>query len=262
MITRKNLSHGMQRMILAVIALVLLPLTVFGENESDQEKYYYDSYEVATVNNPDAKDRLHLRTKAYGSAKSMGKYYNGTIVVLLPDNQKDAEWSHVRIGDIEGYMESRYLAFGDEAAQVESAQPEVTIENQTGKGLNLRSGQSIDSDVICLLENGTQATVLGVLENWLHVQVGYDTGYIRITGTNPRVPYTYGTPSAGSGQARITANCSAFAEPTADARIVCNLFVDEVFPLRRIQNGYAQIEVDGSAVWVKMNNIERIGEKQ
>ena len=74
MITRKNLSHGMQRMILAVIALVLLPLTVFGENESDQEKYYYDSYEVATVNNPDAKDRLHLRTKAYGSAKSMGKY--------------------------------------------------------------------------------------------------------------------------------------------------------------------------------------------
>lgn len=41
MITRKNLSHGMQRMILAVIALVLLPLTVFGENESDQEKYYY-----------------------------------------------------------------------------------------------------------------------------------------------------------------------------------------------------------------------------
>ena len=61
MITRKNLSHGMQRMILAVIALVLLPLTVFGENESDQEKYYYDSYEVATVNNPDAKDRLQYK---------------------------------------------------------------------------------------------------------------------------------------------------------------------------------------------------------
>ncbi len=246
--------------VLMVLILSLLPVGAISEVA--EERYYYEGYNVAVVSNPDAKDRLHLRTHAYGSAKSLGKYYNGTIVVLLPDNQKDAECSHVRIGDIEGYMESRYLAFGDDSAQVESAQPEVTIENQAGKGLNLRSRQSIDSDVICLLENGTQVTVLGVREDWLHVQLGYDTGYIRITGTNPRVPYTYGTPGAGSGQARIIANCSAFAEPTADARIVCNLFVDEVFPLRKIQNGYAQIEVDGSAVWVKMNNIERIGEKQ
>lgn len=116
--------------------------------------------------------------------------------------------------------------------------------------------------MICLLENGTQVTVLGVSEDWLHVQVGYDIGYIRITGTNPRVPYTYGTPGAGSGQARITANCSAYAAPSADARVVCSLFVGEVFPLRKTQNGYAQIEVDGAAVWVKISNIERISEKQ
>ena len=255
--TRKKICN-----ICVLMVLILSLLPVGAISEVAEERYYYEGYNVAVVSNPDAKDRLHLRTHAYGSAKSLGKYYNGTIVVLLPDNQKDAEWSHVRIGDIEGYMESRYLAFGDDSAQVESAQPVVTIENQAGKGLNLRSRQSIDSDVICLLENGTQVTVLGVRGDWLHVQLGYDTGYIRITGTNPRVPYTYGTPGAGSGQARIIANCSAFAEPTADARIVCNLFVDEVFPLRKIQNGYAQIEVDGSAVWVKMNNIERIGEKQ
>ena len=33
---------------------------------------------VATVLNPDPKDRLHLRTAAYGSAPALGKCYNGT----------------------------------------------------------------------------------------------------------------------------------------------------------------------------------------
>ena len=223
--------------------------------------WYYNGYSTAVVNNPDPKDRLHLRKNAYGSADSLGKYYNGTVVVVLPDNKDNAEWIHVHIGNTEGYMEAKYLAFQASAGQIVSAQPIVTIDNASGTGLNLRAGQSTDSAVIRLLPNGDQVTVLGLSEDWLHVQAGDDTGYIRITGTSPRVPYTYGTPGGDESLARITVNCSAYAEPSATARTVCNLFAGETFSLKKTQNGYAQIEVDGAAVWVKASSVERIKEQ-
>ncbi|MDO5325395.1 MAG: SH3 domain-containing protein [Clostridia bacterium] len=223
--------------------------------------WHYAGYNTAVVNNPDAKERLHLRKNAYGSADSLGKYYNGTVAVVLPDNKDGAEWAHVRIGNTEGYMEAKYLAFQEAANQIVSAQPVVTIDNPSGTGLNLRAGQSTDSAVIRLLPNGVQVTVMGLSEDWLHVQAGEDTGYIRITGTSPRVPYTYGTPGGDGSLARITVNCFAYAEPNANARAVCNLFIGEAFPLARTQNGYAQIEVDGAAVWIRTSCIERIKEQ-
>ena len=46
---------------------------------ASDSNWYYAGYNTAVVNNPDAKDRLHLRKNAYGSADSLGKYYNGTF---------------------------------------------------------------------------------------------------------------------------------------------------------------------------------------
>ena len=139
----------------------------------------------------------------------------------------------------------------------------MTVDNQAGSGLNLRSGQSIDSAVIRLLENGVQVTVLGVSEDWLHVRVGDDIGYIRITGTSPRIPYTYGTPGISNAQitsrvtqARITKNCSGYSDPGNAARAVCSLFEGESFPFLGMRNGYAKIEVDGGDIWVKTSDVE------
>ena len=72
------------------------------------------------VNNPDPADRLHLRAKAAGDAKSLGKYYNGTPVYVL--EQKGA-WAHVSIFGIEGWMMKKYLAFGDAMHSVAPALP-------------------------------------------------------------------------------------------------------------------------------------------
>ena len=246
---------------MVVIALNAAARQITQPAAASDSLLYYAGYNTAVVNNPDPKDRLHLRKNAYGSADSLGKYYNGTVAILLPDNRDNAEWAHVRIGETEGYMEAKYLLFGNAGQQVISAQPIVTIDNASGTGLNLRAGQSTDSAVIRLLPNGAQVTVMGLSEDWLHVQAGDDTGYIRITGTSPRVPYTYGTPGGDGGLARITVNCSAYAEPNANARTVCNLFAGETFSLKKTQNGFAQIEVDGAAVWVRTSSVERIKEQ-
>ncbi len=65
----------------------------------------------ATPNNPDPADRLNLRQAPKTSAGSLGKYYNGAPVEVL---EKGAEWCRVRVGAAEGWMMTKYLAFGDD----------------------------------------------------------------------------------------------------------------------------------------------------
>lgn len=72
-----------------------------------------DADAYAFVNNDNPKDRLHLREKPDRKAKSLGKFYNRTPVLIL---SWDGDWAHVRIGagdaNLEGYMMTRYLVRG------------------------------------------------------------------------------------------------------------------------------------------------------
>ena len=74
----------------------------------------------ATPNNPNPNDRLNLREQPDRGSGSLGKYYNGAPVQVLSHGK---EWSHVRVGGTEGYMMTRYLAFGPKMQAVKSACP-------------------------------------------------------------------------------------------------------------------------------------------
>ena len=69
----------------------------------------------ATPNNPNPEDRLNLRERPDKKSGSLGKFYNGTPLEVL---EKGKEWTRVRIGAREGYMMTRYLAFGRDMANV------------------------------------------------------------------------------------------------------------------------------------------------
>ena len=78
----------------------------------------------AVVSNPDARDRLHLRTHPKKGAQSLGKFYNGTPVRVL---EELGEWCHVCIGldgQLEGYMMTKYLTFGKQMDAVDWAFPQ------------------------------------------------------------------------------------------------------------------------------------------
>jgi SH3 domain protein len=79
-----------------------------------------DTSDWAVVNNPNPADRLHLRVKADRSAKSLGKYYNGTPVRIL---ETKGEWVHVDVFGVTGWMMKEYLVFGTAGHAVEAAFP-------------------------------------------------------------------------------------------------------------------------------------------
>ena len=77
----------------------------------------------AVVRNPDPADRLHLRVRPDRSAESLGKFYNGTPLRVLG---QEGEWTRVALGTDgqEGWMMTRYLAFGSEMDKVAPAFPD------------------------------------------------------------------------------------------------------------------------------------------
>ena len=84
----------------------------------------------AVVNNPDSKDRLHLRTAPKKGADSLGKFYNGTPVQVI---EELGDWCHVRIGldgHLEGYMMTRYLAFDTKMDKVVCVYPDKVIREE------------------------------------------------------------------------------------------------------------------------------------
>lgn len=158
----------------------LTPRLQFGSTEIVSEA----APGIAYVHNPNPQDRLNLRTQPNKDAPSLGKYYNGTSVSLLSSESNG--WYRVKIGSLEGYMQGKYLSLNQ---SVPSAQPTVTVQDASGTGLNLHSGQSTRSTSLGFYKNGTRVTVLGLSKSWCHVQVDGQTGFMLLSCLSPRLQF-------------------------------------------------------------------------
>ena len=141
---------------------------------------------TAVVSNPNPQDRLHLRgsiSPGGSGGSSVAKFYNG-VIVEVQSYLFDGDWAFVKIGagmgEVYGYMQTRYLAFGDEAIGVQPAMPGMRVANPVSTDrLNLRTGPSATAVSIQKYANDTPVTVLGVrTDGWVYVMVDGVTGYM------------------------------------------------------------------------------------
>ena len=142
----------------------------------------------AVVNSMDPLTRQNLYKSPRSSAESLGKYFNGVAVTAL--DQPNNTWTRVRVGSLEGYMETASLAFDVKPGSVPSMIPEVTVDNREDPGLNLRAEQSFQSETLAAYSNGTRVRVLGVTEDFVHV-VTQDgrTGFMMAWGVSPQISF-------------------------------------------------------------------------
>ena len=139
-----------------------------------------DAAHWATVCNPDAKDRLHLRAAPQKSAASLGKCWNGTPVRVL---NRPGAWAKVRLGNeihgLTGWMMAKYLSFGDAASKVKRAFPEKTVqEAYLGKNAFRDIAMTMPSPLF--LSEYDDFFVVGVVENSLYLLLDVDgnVGYV------------------------------------------------------------------------------------
>ncbi len=130
----------------------------------------------ATPNNPNHRDRLHLRAAPREDAVSLGKYYNGTPIKVLEYGET---WTHVSIFDIEGYMMSAYLSFGKDMVNAVNGLYRVAIVE---KQAELYEWPADDAQHTTIYpERGI--LILGDIGNeWVHIwstETG-ESGYLRV----------------------------------------------------------------------------------
>lgn len=134
-----------------------------------------DSY--AVVNNPNPEDRLNLREQPSRRSTSLVKYFNGTVVDII--EEEDDTWVFVHIGQTSGYMMKAYLA--DPGAGVEPCTPVAVISDPYSRYQWLRSSTLSGAAYLVCLPVGSQVTVLGLTKTHAHVQVGGITGYLPLS---------------------------------------------------------------------------------
>jgi len=107
--------------------------------------------------------RLNLRQSANSSSKSLGLYNSGSWVQVLFRGQSG--FAQVKTMDgKQGYMAESYLNFG--------ASPSgATVRYASGGYVNLRSGPSLDYDVLMRVTSGTTITIMNDSYEWNYVAV-------------------------------------------------------------------------------------------
>lgn len=163
--------------------------------EGLRQKNAFDGAALAIVNSPDPYTRVHLRQSDSRDSKSLGKYYSGVVVRIL--QQLGVSWTGVRIGSLEGFMETSQLVLDGPVGSVPSAIPTVLVSYQDGFSLTLRAGQSYQSEKQGAVQNGQPVRVLGVTEEFAHVLTEEGkTGFMMASGLDPQPVYADVAPAA------------------------------------------------------------------
>lgn len=157
-------------------------------------------------------DRVKLRASPSQTAAVLGQYFANVRVAVL---EAGADWSHVRVGNREGYMMSRYLQAAQGEASGEQGVPGAVLAVQGG--LCVYAEPSDGSAVLGTLPDGS-VTVLGTVgSDWLHVVWSHagenQTGFVSSGGVSQAgILSTVKVQASEAGlrvNLRATPNCDA-----------------------------------------------------
>ena len=132
-----------------------------------------DNMHNAWIYSQDPAKRLHLRKGPGRGYDSLGRYYSGVEVVMLPHMPNSTMgWSKVHIEDAIGYVMDDYLDFSSDYNGREWLPPLGTVRGVNSGGLNLREQPSTESTVVASYPNGEKVEILGIVDSlWAHVRL-------------------------------------------------------------------------------------------
>ncbi len=177
-----------KRMLLPVIVVVLLCAMLPQAFAEVAELTGY-------VNGGDA-DRVHLRAAPAADADSLGLYFTGVPLVCHTD--PTAPWVHVTIGQVSGYMMSRYVYCGTAPETVPIVQFHACTTS--ADPVPFRTAPAEDAYWRYELPEGTPLLILGeTADRWYYVYSDNFCGYVPsetvFMGDRAEQPIRHGYPA-------------------------------------------------------------------
>ncbi|MBR1815295.1 MAG: cell wall hydrolase [Lachnospiraceae bacterium] len=124
-------------------------------------------------------DNVNIREDSNTDSVIVGKMNDGVVADIIAS---DGEWLNISSGDVTGYVKSEYVKTGSEAYTYAQDFYSVT-GSVTEDGVNIRSGASIDAEVIAAAFTGVTYEVdkeeTEGLDGWVCISVDSDNkGYV------------------------------------------------------------------------------------
>lgn len=157
--------------------------------------------------------KLNLRADSKTNSTSLGKYENGTAVIVT---HREDGWAYAHVDGKTGWMMLKFLT-----AQVPGSTPtpkplptpppateDTPMYVQTGNTgkLNLRSLKDADSDSLGMYANGTSVRVIHREDGWAYVKVDTKEGWMMLKFLTSQDPSATPTPKPGQTPPPVTEN--------------------------------------------------------
>lgn len=113
---------------------------------------------------------VNIRSKASAKSELVGKLYRGSVATVI---KKGKVWALVKSGNVEGYIKSEYLLFGDKAAQL-AKEASVVYAKATCVTLNVRMGQGTDYKILTQIPQGERFEVKNTYDDWFEIILDID----------------------------------------------------------------------------------------
>lgn len=122
---------------------------------------------------------VNVREEPNTDATIVGRLFDGDGGYIL---EKDGDWTKIKSGNVEGYVNNEYLFFGEEA--YEEAQDKLTLTATVNTtGLRVRDDAGTDTKILTIVGKDSKYEVLSQTtadsEEWVEIQYSEDkTGYV------------------------------------------------------------------------------------
>lgn len=122
-------------------------------------------------------DKMNVRAEASADSEIVGRLRKGDVAEVV---EKGEEWTHIKSGNVDGYVKNEYCIYGLEALEYANANIDIRA-TITGNGIRVRSEASTDSAVVASVSKGSVLIVepeAEKTEGWLAVRFAGKTRYI------------------------------------------------------------------------------------
>ena len=125
----------------------------------------------------DKDSSLNIRKEASADAEVVGKFYAGSGAEVLETGD---EWTKVKSGDVEGYVNNAYCVFGEDAHTYAEENCE-TKATANADGIRVREASNTDAKILDVIDSGASLTVntdAEEVDGWVSVDCNGTTAYV------------------------------------------------------------------------------------
>ncbi|MBQ8946274.1 MAG: C40 family peptidase [Lachnospiraceae bacterium] len=119
-------------------------------------------------------DNLNIRALPGEDGKIVGKLPKNAACEVL---EEEKGWSHIKSGEVEGYVKSEYLLTGLQAKTKVREFAEDVVKVGTD-GLNVREEPSTDSSIVTQVATGEILEYVGTEDGWVSVMIDDEKVYV------------------------------------------------------------------------------------